>query len=328
MDTTPHPFAQLSPARVVAAVESLGFWLPGEPFALNSYENRVFLVHDEDRRRWVVKFYRPERWTNAQIREEHDFLVELVAAGVAVAAPWRDEAGESLHLAEGFRFTLFPHLPGQAPELENPAHLFALGELIGAVHEVGEQGHFARRRSLDLDGMVLEARDKVLESQWLDRRQRQAYERITTTLHRQLVPRTWSTKQAIRVQGDCHIGNILGRDEQFALVDFDDCLMAPAIQDLWMLFTAQEEGERQMQLSEVAEGYEQHREFDRSELALVEPLRTLRLLRHSAWLVNRWTDPAFPPAFPWLADAGYWDGHLRMLEQQRQALEARPRWLA
>ena len=123
METRPHPFADLSPARVVAAVESLGFWLPGEPFTLNSYENRVFLVHDDERRRWVVKFYRPERWTDAQIREEHDFLAELAEAEVAVAAPWRDASGESLHRAEGFRFTLFPHLPGQAPELENPTHL-------------------------------------------------------------------------------------------------------------------------------------------------------------------------------------------------------------
>lgn len=328
MESTSHPFSQLSPARVVAAVESLGFWLPGEPFTLNSYENRVFLVHDEERRRWVVKFYRPERWTDAQIREEHDFLAELAAAGVAVAAPWRDEAGESLHRVEGFRFTLFPHLPGQAPELENPSHLFALGELIGSVHAVGEQGRFTHRRTLDLDGMVTEAREKVLASRWLDRHQRRAYERITASLHRQLAVHAWSADQAIRVQGDCHIGNMLGRDEHFALVDFDDCLMAPAIQDLWMLFTAQEEGERQMQLSEVAEGYEQHRDFDRRELSLVEPLRTLRLMRHSAWLVDRWQDPAFPLAFPWLADAGYWDGHLRMLEQQRQALEVEPRWLA
>lgn len=328
MESTSHPFSQLSPARVVAAVEALGFWLPGEPFTLNSYENRVFLVHDEERRRWVVKFYRPERWTDAQIREEHDFLAELAAAGVAVAPPWRDETGESLHREEAFRFTLFPHLPGQAPELENPSHLFALGELIGSVHAVGEQGRFTHRRSLDLDGMVTEARERVLASRWLDRHQRRAYERITASLHRQLAVHAWNADQAIRVQGDCHIGNMLGRDDHFALVDFDDCLMAPAIQDLWMLFTAQEEGERQMQLSEVTEGYEQHRDFDRRELSLVEPLRTLRLMRHSAWLVDRWQDPAFPLAFPWLADAGYWDGHLRMLEQQRQALEVEPRWLA
>ncbi|PMR68669.1 serine/threonine protein kinase [Halomonas heilongjiangensis] len=328
MATTTHPFARLEPARIVAAVESLGLWLPGEPFALNSYENRVFLVHDEERRRWVVKFYRPERWSDAQIQEEHDFLAELEAAGVAVAAPWRNEAGESLHRAEGFRFALYPQLPGQAPELENPAHLFVLGELIGAVHEVGRRSTFAHRLTLDLDAMLVEARERVLGSAWLDRRQRRAYERITDTLYRQLAPHAWAPERAIRVHGDCHIGNILGRDEHFALVDFDDCLTAPAVQDLWMLFTAERDEERQMQLSEVIEGYEQHLDFDRGELALVEPLRTLRLLRHSAWLVARWDDPAFPPAFPWLADAGYWDGHIRMLEQQRQLLEQKPRWLA
>lgn len=327
MPTHPHPFARLDPSRVVAAVESLGFWLPGEPFALNSYENRVYLVHDEDRRRWVVKFYRPERWTDARIIEEHDFLAELAEAGVAVAPPWRDASGQSLHVEETFRFALFPHLPGQAPELENPAHLFALGELIGAVHAVGRRGSFAHRGHLTLDTMVTEARERILGSDWLGRKQRGAYERITEALQRDLAPHVWSPAQTIRVQGDCHIGNMLGRDEHFALVDFDDCLMAPAVQDLWMLITAQRDDERQMQLSEVIEGYEQHLDFNRRELALMEPLRTLRLLRHSAWLVARWDDPAFPPAFPWLADAGYWDSHIRLLEQQHQVLTKDTYWV-
>jgi Ser/Thr protein kinase RdoA (MazF antagonist) len=327
MERRPHPFASLSPDRVVAAVESLGFWLPGEPFTLNSYENRVYMVHDEDRRRWVVKFYRPERWSDECIQEEHDFLAELEEAGAAVAAPWRDEAGVSLHRGEGFRFALFPQLPGQAPELENPAHLFVLGDVIGSIHAVGERRGFVHRATLNLDGMVIEARDRVLGSHWLERRQRRAYERITAELHESLASHAWTPERSMRVHGDCHLGNILGRDDHFALVDFDDCLMAPAVQDLWMLFTAQQDAERQMQLSEVIEGYEQHQEFDRSELSLVEPLRTLRLLRHSAWLVARWEDPAFPLAFPWLADAGYWDSHLRMLEQQKLALAAKP-WLA
>ncbi|XKE44083.1 serine/threonine protein kinase [Halomonas organivorans] len=323
-----HPFARLEPARVVAAVESLGFWLPGEPFALNSYENRVYLVHDDERRRWVVKFYRPGRWTDAQIQEEHDFLAELEAEEVAVAAPWRDASGTSLHRHEGFRFAIFPQLPGQAPELENPAHLFALGEVLGALHAVGERRSFAHRRTMDLEGMVEEAVVGVLGSGWLERRQRQAYERVTEALKPLLADHAWPAGRALRVHGDCHLGNLLGRDEHFALVDFDDCLMAPAVQDLWMLLTAQDEGERQMQLSEVIEGYEQHRDFDRGELALVEPLRTLRLLRHSAWLVARWEDPAFPVAFPWLADAGYWDAHVRQLEQQRQVLDTNTLWLA
>ena len=276
----------------------------------------------------MAKFYRPERWQDVQIQEEHDFLDELVAEGVAVAAPWRNTAGQSLHHAEGFRLALFPQLSGQAPELENPSHLFALGELIGAVHAVGQRSTFRHRVSLDLDDMVREAQQRVLGAPWLDRRQRQAYERISNILYAELQAHAWKPEMTIRVQGDCHIGNMLGRDDHFALVDFDDCLMAPAIQDLWMLFTAEHEVEWQMQLSEVLEGYEQQREFDRSELKLIEPLRTLRLMRHSAWLVARWDDPAFPPAFPWVSDAGYWDAHIRQLDQQRLALEQAPRWLA
>ncbi|MGQ7247547.1 serine/threonine protein kinase [Halomonas sp. V046] len=327
MSASLHPFAELSPARVVGAIESLGLWLPGEPFALNSYENRVYLVHDDERRRWVAKFYRPERWSDAQIQEEHDFLEELSSASVAVAAPWRNDSGVSLHHVEGMRLALFPQLPGQAPELDNPEHLFALGEVVGQVHEIGQQRAFDHRRRLAPTLMANEARQTILSSQWLSQKQRAVYERVSDALVRCLEPHESAFKRCLRVHGDLHIGNILGRDSSFALVDFDDALMAPAVQDLWMLLTAQGPEERQMQLSEVIEGYEQALEFDRSELALIEPLRALRLMRHSAWLVARWEDPAFPTAFPWLADAGYWDGHLRELEQQRLAMSDE-RWLA
>lgn len=328
MTALSHPFALLDPSRVVTAIESLGFFLPGEPFALNSYENRVYLVSDEEQRRWVAKFYRPDRWTDAAIQEEHDFLQELAAAGVAVAAPWLNAEGRSLHAHEGYRFALFPHLPGQAPELENPEHLFALGDVIGAVHCVGKQGAFANRRRLELDDMAREASEAVMASGWLSARQHAIYQRITDTLHEQLASIDMQNVTLLRAHGDCHIGNMLGRDDHFALVDFDDCLMAPAVQDLWMLLTARHEADWQMQLSEVVEGYEQHTEFDRRELSLIEPLRTLRLMRYSAWLLARRDDPAFPVAFPWLNDEGYRDAHLRELEQQRQAMDDSPRWLA
>ncbi|WP_148253788.1 serine/threonine protein kinase [Aidingimonas lacisalsi] len=323
-----HPFAQLDPARVVAAVESLGFWVADEPFALNSYENRVFSLRDESGRRWVVKCYRPGRWSDEQIQEEHAFLWELDQADVPACAPWRNEQGRSLHHYEGYRVALFPHVAGQAPELENPAHLFALGELIGRLHSVSEQGRFVSRRMLDLDAMVAESRERVLHCPWLTQRQRRVYERLTESLCQALTPYTWSPAASIRVHGDCHLGNMLGRDETFTLVDFDDAVMAPAVQDLWMLLTAQHEDDLRMQLSEILEGYEQWREFDRSELELIEPLRTLRLLRHSAWLVARWEDPAFPRAFPWVIEESFWDQQLRNLEQQRLALQSPPRWLA
>ncbi|WP_459874517.1 serine/threonine protein kinase [Halomonas shantousis] len=327
MASTSHPFESLTPARIVAAIESLGFWLPGEPFALNSYENRVFHLHDDEQRRWVAKFYRPERWSDAQIREEHAFLVELADAGVAVAPPWRDASGESLHQAFGFRFALFPHVSGQAPELENPAHLFALGELIGRMHAVARQRPFSRRLTLEPAELAEQSRARVISGSWLNRRQRQAYERISDALQTLLASHTWPASALQRVHGDCHLGNILGRDESFTLVDFDDCCMAPAVQDLWMLLTAQNEQEWQMQLSEVIEGYEQYCDFDRRQLQWIEALRTLRLMRHSAWLIHRWEDPAFPRAFPWVAGEDYWDQHIRTLEQQRLALES-PRWLA
>ncbi|WP_417329221.1 serine/threonine protein kinase [Halomonas cupida] len=327
--TTPlPPFAELSPTLVVSAIESLGFWLPGEPFALNSYENRVYMVHDEERKRWVVKFYRPGRWTDAQIQEEHDWLFELANAGVPVGAPWRNDDGESLHHVEGFRLALFPQLSGQAPELENPSHLFVLGELIGQMHAVGERSAFTQRLSLAPVNMARQAGEVVLSGNWMDRRQRQAYERISAAMLRQLDAIDWKSVAWLRVHGDCHIGNMLGRDEHFALVDFDDALMAPAVQDLWMLLTAEDAEERFMQYSEVVEGYEQAREFDRSELALMEPLRALRLVRHSAWIVSRWEDPAFPAAFPWISGAEFWDSHIRQLEHQRLAMDQAPRWLA
>lgn len=323
-----HPFESLTPARVVDAVESLGLWLPGEPFALNSYENRVFLISDDDRRRWVVKFYRPERWSEAQIREEHAFLAELMAVNAPVSAPWVNDDGESLHQAHGFLFALFPHVAGQAPELDNPEHLFALGGLIGQLHAVSARRTFAQRPVLEPAGWVEGSREKILAGNWLNRRQRQAYVRVSESLQAVLGDHAWPAEAAIRVHGDCHLGNILGRDARFTLVDFDDCCMAPAIQDLWMMLTAQNDQERQMQLSELIEGYEEHVPFDRRQLAWVEPLRTLRLMRHSAWLVVRWEDPAFPQAFPWAATEAYWDQHIRTLEQQRQVLEGRQRWLA
>jgi len=322
-----HPFETLTPQRVVEAVESLGLWLPGEPFALNSYENRVYSLTDDDRRRWVVKFYRPERWSDDQILEEHEFLRGLAAESIAVGAPWEDAEGNTLHHFEGFRFTLFAHVVGQAPELDNPAHLFALGELIGRVHDVGARQPFRYRLRLDLDTMIEESRTRVLQASWLDTRQRKTYSQVIDSLLPLLADHAWPESSLLRVHGDCHLGNMLGREEHFSLVDFDDCLMAPAVQDLWMLLTAQSSEEWQMQLSEVIEGYEMTREFDRRQLEWVEALRTLRLIRHSAWVTARWEDPAFPRAFPYVADSGYWDQHIRHLEQQRVALDS-PRWLA
>ncbi|WP_346799228.1 serine/threonine protein kinase [Halomonas sp. Bachu 37] len=323
-----HPFGKLSPETVMAAVESVGVWPERQPFALNSYENRVLLFRDEEGKGWVIKFYRPQRWSDDAIQEELDFLLELDGAGVPVGAPWQDADGVTLHRFNEFRFALFAQKIGQAPELEDPSHLFALGSLLGKLHAVSRQGKFHHRPAMNLDTMVIEAQQCVLASDWLNKHQSRAYERVSTQLHVQLRKHEWPVTSLIRAHGDCHLGNILGRDEDFTLVDFDDCMMAPAIQDVWMLLPVESPENWRAQLSEVVEGYEENAEFPHEQLGLIEPLRGLRLLRHSAWLVSRWSDPAFPAAFPWLADSGYWDQHIRQLEQQRLVLDKHQPWLA
>lgn len=322
-----HPFSSLSPDLVMSAAESVDIWPAGEPFALNSYENRVLMFRDEDGKNWIIKFYRPDRWSELAIQEEHDFLQELADSKVPVVAPWRDKAGVSLHFFKAFRFALFPHCPGQAPELDNPAHLFAMGEVLGRLHQVAAKKPFQHRPRLEMASGILDAQQRVLASERLTRHQRRAYEKVIQTIHQQLLKHNVPAASMIRCHGDCHLGNVLGREEQFTLVDFDDCLMAPAIQDIWMLLPTDDPQGWHSYLSEITEGYEETRPFPTEQMSLIEPLRSYRLIRHTAWLISRWDDPAFPRAFPWIADSGYWDQHIRQLEQQCLQLD-NPRWLA
>ncbi|WP_447957944.1 serine/threonine protein kinase [Vreelandella sp. EE7] len=326
-----HAFSALSPDAVISAAESVGIYPAAEPFALNSYENRVLMFQDDDQKRWVVKFYRPGRWSDAAIEEEHDFLAELEAARVPVSAPWRDGQGRSLHTYvhgdQPFRFALFPQCVGQAPELDNPVHLFALGELLGQLHEQAAKGSFEHRHTLCFEKDIKDAEARVLASGRLGGHQQRAYCQVIDKTLAALARLGVAKTPLVRTHGDCHLGNILGRDERFHLVDFDDCLMAPAIQDVWMLLPTGEPDSWQAQLSEMIEGYEQVRPFPREQLGVIESLRAYRLIRYTAWLVSRWEDPAFPRAFPWVAESGYWDQHIRQLEQQLLQL-SEPRWLA
>ncbi|AVI63335.1 serine/threonine protein kinase [Halomonas sp. GFAJ-1] len=322
-----HTFNALSPDLVMSAAESIGVWPAGEPFALNSYENRVLMFRDDEGGRWIVKFYRPGRWSNEAIQEEHDFLQELYQANVPVVAPWRDSQGRSLHEFQEFRFALFPQCAGQAPELDNPSHLFALGEALGSLHKVASKKAFQYRRELHFERDIVEAEAHVLASEWLNKHQRRAYQQVIQKILRQLGGGTVEAAPMIRTHGDCHLGNVLGRDGVFTLVDLDDCIMAPAIQDIWMLLPVSDPNSWRAQLSELVEGYEETLPFPHKQMSLIEPLRAYRLIRHTAWLVSRWDDPAFPRAFPWLAESGYWDQHIRQLEQQCLQLE-KPIWLA
>jgi Ser/Thr protein kinase RdoA (MazF antagonist) len=275
----------------------------------------------------VAKFYRPARWSEAQILEEHAFARELAAAEVPAVAPLAP-GGRTLHHHAGFAFSVSPRRGGRAPELDDGEVLEWIGRFLARLHIVGAQSPFLTRPALDLPSFGTEPRDWLLghhaipldvQGAW-QRMCDQALERIRIAFEEAAD----AGVRSIRLHGDCHPGNILWTpDAGPHFVDLDDARSAPAVQDLWMLLSGERQ-QRQRQLGALLDGYEQMREFDRAELALVEPLRTLRLIHYSAWLARRWDDPAFPLAFPWFGSSDYWRGQVQVLEDQLEAMDEAP----
>lgn len=319
-----HAYAQLSPDLVIQAVESTGRRSDARVLALNSYENRVYQVGLEEASPVIAKFYRPGRWSDAQLREEHAFTRELAAAELPVVAPLADAGGETLFFYEGYRFALFPRRGGQAPEPGNAEQVYRIGLLLGRLHAIGRQRPFMVRPTLSVARYLEAPAQAVLQQGLLPDALRPRYERVIAQLRERLLGSGLSAAATIRTQGDCHPGNILWtRDEGPWLVDFDDCQAAPAVQDLWMLL-AGSRAEQEAQLGELLAGYETFCAFDPRELALIEPLRALRMVHYAGWLAQRWSDPAFPAAFPWFNTAPYWQQHVAELEEQLAQLQAPP----
>ena len=319
-----HPYEILQPDTVIEAVESAGYCCDARLLALNSYENRVYQVGLEDAAPLIVKFYRPGRWSREQILEEHRFSRELLEAEVSVVAPLVDARGRSLHEYRGLLFALFPRRGGHAPELDNLDHLLILGRTVGRLHAVGRAVAFDARPSLSLADLAADSRRVVLDG-FLPDELRPAYSTLVDDMEPILrgVDEEISDSDLIRVHGDCHVGNILWRDDTAHFVDLDDCLGAPAIQDLWM-FLSGERHEQEQQLAELIEGYSDFSDFDSRQLRWVEALRTARILRYAAWLARRWDDPAFPRAFPWFNSARYWSDHILELREQFARLQEPP----
>jgi len=322
--TDPHPYDRLTPDVIIAAVETLGRLSDGRILALNSYENRVYQVGIEQSQPLVVKFYRPRRWTNAAIQEEHDFALELAAAEIPVVPPIVHN-GRTLFEYEGFRFAVFERRGGRWPELGSREEREWMGRFIGRIHAVGRTRKFHHRERLDVQRMGEEARRYLLDTGWIPPHLEPAYESVTDQLL-QLVRAAFEQARGfaeIRLHGDCHRGNILWTDAGPHFVDLDDCIMGPAIQDLWMLLSGNRK-EMSEQLSQLLEGYQQFIDFDPRELVLVESLRTLRMINYSAWLARRWDDPAFPAAFPWFTEPRYWEDQVAALREQIAAIEEGP----
>ncbi len=335
---TKHPYAALTPDLVLDALAGVGLYGDGRLMALGSYENRVYQVTLEDGGRVVAKFYRPGRWSDTQILEEHAFALELATAEVPMVAPLVLQ-GRSLHRHAGFAFSVSPWRGGRMPELDDFEVLEWLGRYLARIHNVGAAHPFTQRPALDVQRFGQEPRDWLLSAQIIPLDQQSAWHAACDEALELIASGAYSTSatgqfglnnaNTIRLHGDCHPGNVLWTPVDDAghggphFVDLDDARMGPAVQDLWMLLSG-DRRQRTLQLSALLDGYEQLRPFDRRELALIEPLRTLRLIHYSAWLARRWSDPIFPINFPWFGSSDYWRGQVDMLREQIAAMREAP----
>jgi Ser/Thr protein kinase RdoA (MazF antagonist) len=324
------PFSDLTPDAVLNAIDAIGVATSGTLLALNSYENRVFQVGVEDpvQRFVVAKFYRPGRWSDAQILEEHAFTQELADAEVPAVPPLAID-GCTLHERAGYRFALYPRRGGRAPELEDRNVREWLGRFIGRIHAAGAARPFVHRPALDVAAFGDEPRAYLLDSRWLPHELRDVYAGVSAQALDEVrrCYRRAGDVRTVRLHGDVHVGNVLWTDTGAQpgphFVDFDDARMGPAVQDLWMLLSGTRE-EQQEQLADLLAGYDDFAGFERRELLLVEALRTLRLIHYSAWIARRWHDPAFPAAFPWFDSPRYWEQKILELREQIAAMSEPP----
>lgn len=331
MTPDPHPYAALTPELILDALANIGLHSDGRMMALSSYENRVLRIHlendSQDTPRIVVaKFYRPQRWSDAEIQEEHAFSQALAAAEVPAIAPLSVQ-GQTLHHHQGFAFSVSPWCGGRRPDLEDWETLEWIGRLMARVHLVGAEAPFLHRPHIDPHTYGWACRDQLMAEQHIpleiERTWNATFEEAIQGV--ESAWQAWATEgRVLRLHGDCHPGNILWTPDQGPhFVDLDDARMGPAIQDLWMLLN----GDRRQctqQLGAVLEGYEQMRAFDRRELALIEPLRTLRLIHYSLWLASRQNDPAFVQSFPWFGTLSYWQEQVSTLREQIDAMQQSP----
>jgi Ser/Thr protein kinase RdoA (MazF antagonist) len=321
-----HPFARLDPLQVLDAIESVGLRGDGRLLALNSYENRVYRVGRDEGPPVVVKFYRPGRWSDAAILEEHGFVAELAEREVPVV-PARVLNGRTLHEFGGFRFAVFPSRGGRAPELCDPSTLEWIGRFIGRIHATGATTAYRERPAINIDTFGREPRDWLLAHGFIPADLLAAYSSVVNQAL-EGVARCYERAGEVtplRLHGDCHSGNVLWTNDGPHFVDFDDSRMGPAVQDLWMLLSG-ERSEMVRQLADVLDGYEDFADFDPRQLYLVEAMRTLRLIHYSAWLAMRWDDPAFPAAFPWFNTPRYWQDRILELREQIALMDEPPLW--
>lgn len=282
----------------------------------------MYSIGLEDGDSIIAKFYRPERWSDASILEEHEFCYALAEHELPVVAPLKSADGQSLHRHGPFRFSLFPRSGGRPPELDSPSQLAVIGRTIARLHLVAETCEFQHRPFVDAERLGEQSADYLLDSPLLPDDQAEVYEStiddLLDVVYEQMDANAY---HELCLHGDFHPGNILwGLDNTPQLLDFDDCATGPAMQDLWM-FISGDRRYAQARLGDLLDGYNEFRPFDTRQISLIEPLRTLRIIHYAAWIARRWEDPAFRKAFPFFAEPRFWDEHIQTLREQRAALD-------
>ncbi len=323
-DAATLAFADLQPEDIVSTLVDLSFDCDGRFLALNSYENRVYQIGIEDEGPVVAKFYRPARWSDECIHEEHAFSLDLAAQDIPVVPPMIID-GQTLKHSGHYRLAVFPCRGGRAPDLDNYELLTQLGRLIARIHLEGETKSFVHRPRIDIDSYGVQSIDYLLDNEFIPEQNREAYESIVEFVLdgvEACFERAGGIRE-IRLHGDFHPGNVLVNQDRLHIVDLDDCRHGPAVQDLWMFLSGDKE-EQAPQLEALLEGYQSFRRFDPRELHLIEALRSLRIMHYAAWLARRWEDPAFKVAFPWFDSARYWDDHILALREQVALMQEAP----
>ena len=324
MAQTTIPFSNLSPDLILDAIDSVGIATDGRLLALNSYENRVYQVGVEDASPIVAKFYRPHRWDDVAILEEHAFVQSLADAEIPAVTPSSID-GKTLFAYQDFRFSIFPKHGGRAPELDQEGVLEWIGRFIGRIHSVGALSDFKHRPTLNIETFGEEPSAYLLNEGMMPKELELVYRGVVAQAL-DGVRRCYDSAgdvAMLRLHGDCHMGNLLWTDAGPHFVDFDDSRMGPAIQDLWMMLSGDQD-EMQKQFNEILVGYEDFYDFNPRELHLIEALRTLRLIHYSAWLARRWDDPAFKVAFTWFNTQRYWQDRILELREQIALMDEPP----
>ncbi|MCG8325729.1 MAG: serine/threonine protein kinase [Thiotrichales bacterium] len=318
-------FHRLGPNQIMAILEQAGLQPDGHILALNSYENRVYRIGLEDAEPMVVKFYRPGRWTDAAILEEHRFTAELAEAEIPVVPPIAHGNADTLLHQDGHRFSLYPCVGGRPPELDNPEQLRQMGTFIARLHNVGAGPGFQHRPDIDPPSYLHEPGAYLLQQSLLPAELETAFQTLIEDLYRR-VDRCYEqagSSAQLRLHGDCHQGNILWRDDVPSILDFDDARTGPAMQDIWMFLSGDREYMTR-RLDDFLQGYRMFREFNPAELHLLEALRCMRMIHHAAWLARRWNDPAFPIAFPYFNSQRYWEELILGLREQAALMDEPP----